>query len=227
MRRIIYVNFPANKRTAGDKLAYLLNTLCIVAVTFTGMRYAVRSLAGERSALPEAHVYTSVYVSSAEVLPPIITPPSAEGSADECEAAAEPVEEVSAPAWVRPFDGEVTSAFASRSDPFGSGKLEYHTGIDLSSENGLDVRAFSDGTVTDVFYNQSYGNAVIIDHGDGLETLYAHCSEIGVAVGDRVSGGDSIAVAGETGRATAVHLHFEVRINGSAVDPYPYLCAAS
>ena len=83
--------------------------------------------------------------------------------------------------------------------------------------------AANDGIVTKATYSNSYGNMIMIDHGGGVSTLYAHGSELLVNVGDMVSRGDPILKVGSTGWSTGPHLHFEIRIDGRTVDPYPYL----
>ena len=125
------------------------------------------------------------------------------------------------PVSVFPLDGEITSYFGTRSDPFGSDSVETHLGIDVAG--GTDIYACADGQVEKVGESDSYGNYVIIRHSGKLESLYAHCEKIYVSEGDTVSAGDVIAKAGKTGNATGVHLHFEIRVNGERVDPLDYV----
>ena len=100
----------------------------------------------------------------------------------------------------------------------------YHGGIDFPVRTGSNVYAAASGTVILVKYlNYSYGRYIIIDHGNGLSTLYAHNSSIEVSVGDKVSRGQVIAHSGSTGNSTGPHCHFEVRVNGSRVNPNNYL----
>jgi|GEM_PF-3069188 len=122
-----------------------------------------------------------------------------------------------------PLDGEITSVFAVRDDPFGSGESESHEGIDIAVISSADVIAVMDGIVKTVGESNGYGNYLIIRHSGDLETLYAHCNEIYVRENDYLSAGDVIAEAGSTGRSTAPHLHFEIRVSGEKVDPLPYL----
>lgn len=108
----------------------------------------------------------------------------------------------------------MTSEFGWRKDPF-TGKGAGHTGIDLGMPKGTPIRAALTGTVYLVRYSTTgYGYHVMIDHGGGFVTLYAHCSKLLVAEGQQVQAGDIIAEVGSTGRSTGNHLHFEVRING-------------
>jgi murein DD-endopeptidase MepM/ murein hydrolase activator NlpD len=98
-----------------------------------------------------------------------------------------------------------------------------HTGIDLRAGMGESIRAAASGTVVYADWRGGYGKCVIIDHGGGLATLYAHQSEILVHVGEQVKRGEIIGKVGSTGYSTGPHLHFEVRVNGSPVDPLGYL----
>ena len=117
----------------------------------------------------------------------------------------------------------VTSEFGYRRDPF-TGERRGHTGMDLAVPTGTSVRAALPGTVTVSTYNQGgYGYYVMIDHGNGLSTLYGHNSQLLARVGQTVDAGDVIALSGSTGRSTGPHLHFEVRINGERTNPRSYL----
>jgi hypothetical protein len=107
-----------------------------------------------------------------------------------------------------------------------AGYLGYpgHRGIDFPSPQGTPVMAAEAGTVTTVLYsNKSYGNRVIIDHGNGISTLYGHNSTISVSLGQKVSKGQTIAGVGSTGRSTGNHVHFEIRINGKPINPTSYV----
>ncbi|WP_235969716.1 peptidoglycan DD-metalloendopeptidase family protein [Anaeromyxobacter diazotrophicus] len=112
----------------------------------------------------------------------------------------------------------VTSPFGLRQDPF-DGRLTRHEGVDLAAGDGEPIRAAAGGVVVRAGARGGYGDAVEIDHGDGLTTLYAHASQLLVREGDTVTPGQAIARVGHTGRATGSHLHFEVRQGGRAVDP--------
>ncbi len=117
----------------------------------------------------------------------------------------------------------VTSEFGNRRDPF-TGERKGHSGMDLAVPTGTSVRAALPGTVTVSTYNQGgYGYYVMIDHGNGLSTLYGHNSQLLARVGQTVEAGDVIALSGSTGRSTGPHLHFEVRINGERTNPRSYL----
>ena len=117
----------------------------------------------------------------------------------------------------------VISEFGNRRDPF-TGERRGHTGMDLAVPTGTPVRAALPGTVTVSTYNRGgYGYYVMIDHGNGLSTLYGHNSQLLARVGQTVEAGDVIALSGSTGRSTGPHLHFEVRINGERTNPRSYL----
>jgi murein DD-endopeptidase MepM/ murein hydrolase activator NlpD len=121
-----------------------------------------------------------------------------------------------------PFAGEITSPFGWRIHPvFGTQK--FHTGIDLGADYGDPIKAADSGVVIHADWLGGYGKAVIIDHGNGLQTLYAHNSELVVSNGQTVRKGQLISRAGSTGYSTGPHLHFEVRRNGSPTDPMGYL----
>ena len=122
-----------------------------------------------------------------------------------------------------PARGDVTSRFGGRSSPFGGGS-DYHPGIDIANEAGTPILAAADGIVVYSGWNNGgYGNLVQIDHGNGIETLYGHCSTIVVQVGQQIHKGDLIAYMGSTGLSTGSHVHYEVRVNGTAVNPESFL----
>ena len=129
------------------------------------------------------------------------------------------------PHWCRVGE-RVTSEFGYRRDPF-TGETRGHTGMDLAVPTGTPVRAALPGTVTAAQYHSSYGYYVMIDHGSGLSTLYAHNSQLLVRVGQTVEAGDIISLSGSTGRSTGPHLHFEVRVNGQRTNPRYYLPTTS
>ena len=121
------------------------------------------------------------------------------------------------------WESRVTSEFGNRIDPI-TGQRKGHTGMDLAVPTGTPIRAALPGAVTVSKYNAGgYGYYVCIDHGNGLVTLYGHCSKLLARVGQTVQTGDIIALSGSTGRSTGPHLHFEVRVNGERTNPRAYL----
>ena len=124
--------------------------------------------------------------------------------------------------WPLPVAGRITSQFGHRVDPI-TGEVSSHTGTDIACAEGTPILAAADGIVTVAngldSWGGSYGYYIQIDHGGGLETLYAHCSSICVTTGQQVQAGQVIGYVGHTGRATGSHLHFEVRANGNRVNP--------
>jgi murein DD-endopeptidase MepM/ murein hydrolase activator NlpD len=124
---------------------------------------------------------------------------------------------------VMPVEGTITSRFGPRNDPI-DGHADTHTGLDISAPGGTPIQAAKDGVVKIVGdQGDGYGNKVVIDHGDGTQTLYGHASALHVQEGQQVKAGDVIASVGSTGHSTGNHLHFEVIVNGQPVDPSPYL----
>ncbi len=119
---------------------------------------------------------------------------------------------------------DITSSFGNRPDPF-LGRLALHAGIDFRAPTGTRILATAPGTVIIAGKSGGYGNMVEIDHGNGITTRYAHLSTILVNVGDKITTGEAIARSGSTGRSTGPHLHYEVRLNGEAVDPMRFLTA--
>jgi len=120
----------------------------------------------------------------------------------------------------------ISSGFGYRADPF-TGGAAFHAGLDFKGPVGAPIYAAAAGTVSFVGSQQGYGNTVEIDHGNGLMTRYAHMSGFRARVGQQVEAGQVIGLIGNTGRSTGPHLHFEVRINDRAVNPRPFLKAAS
>ena len=129
---------------------------------------------------------------------------------------------ISAGGYVRPVPGAITSVFGPRLHPI-LGYTRMHSGVDMTAPYGQTIRAMEAGRVILAGPYGGYGNTVVIDHGGGMTTLYAHQSSLNVSYGDTVQAGDIVGAAGASGLATGPHLHFEVRVGGQAVDPAPYL----
>jgi murein DD-endopeptidase MepM/ murein hydrolase activator NlpD len=131
---------------------------------------------------------------------------------------------VSPRGMIWPVNGPVTSGYGWREHPVLGGR-RFHAGIDIGASTGTLIAAAGDGTVIFAGLKNGYGNTVIVDHGGGIATLYAHQSRIGSSVGQAVGRGDTIGYVGCTGYCTGPHLHFEVRVNGDPVDPMGWLPA--
>jgi murein DD-endopeptidase MepM/ murein hydrolase activator NlpD len=121
-----------------------------------------------------------------------------------------------------PTNGDVTSRFGSRSSPFDGGS-DWHPGIDIANSSGTTIVATADGEVIQSEWYGGYGNMVQIDHGNGIRTIYAHNSQIIVHTGQVVKKGQIIAYMGNTGYSTGPHLHYEIRVNGTTVNPMNFL----
>ena len=122
-----------------------------------------------------------------------------------------------------PVAGRVSSPFGGRLNPFAREEGQSHPGVDLQAAMGTAVRVTADGVVREAQWNSGYGKLIVIDHGASLQTYYAHLSRFSVVAGQEVRRGDVIGFSGATGYVTAPHLHYEVRIGGSPVNPYHYM----
>ncbi len=125
-------------------------------------------------------------------------------------------------AWPAPSYTRISDEYGYRIHPI-LGTQQFHNGLDMAAPGGSPILAAYDGTVVAAAYSSSMGNYIMIDHGDGLYTIYMHASALYVSKGAEVSKGDKIAAVGTTGRSTGNHLHFSVRLNGNYVSPWQYL----
>lgn len=148
---------------------------------------------------------------------------NADIAAKERELAAQINNVVSESGFMWPLSGynTLSSLFGNRIHPI-TGKANNHTGIDIPAPSGTKIMAAKSGTVTISAYHSSYGNYVVVSHSDGTSTLYAHMSRRNATVGQTVKQGDTIGYVGTTGSSTGNHLHFEIRLNGTRVDPVDY-----
>ena len=121
-----------------------------------------------------------------------------------------------------PVEGKITSSFGERVDPF-NGEGAFHSGVDIGSSYGHPIIAPADGVITFADFLGGYGKAIMMDHGHGISTRYGHLSGYAVTPGQHVHRGDTIGYVGLSGRSTGHHLHYEVRINDTPVNPYKYL----
>lgn len=121
-----------------------------------------------------------------------------------------------------PVSGKLTSGYGYRTDPF-TGERSIHSGVDIAASKGTSIKAALSGVVELAEKSGGdYGNYIIINHG-GFKTLYAHCEKLDVVNGQYVSSGDTVATVGSTGRSTGPHLHFEIRIGDTKIDPTPFI----
>ena len=120
---------------------------------------------------------------------------------------------------IRPISGVITSRFGASS----SIRRSSHTGLDISAPRGTAIKAAASGAITFSGYKGSYGNMLVISHGNGVQTYYCHCDKLYVGTGTQVSQGQTIAAVGSTGNSTGPHLHLEVRVNGVAYNPQNYV----
>lgn len=128
---------------------------------------------------------------------------------------------VSATPAIRPVSGLITSKFGHRRDPL-TGQRAYHSGIDISAPPGKPVKVAAAGVVTKTGQYGPLGRAVHVAHGFGITTIYGHLSRINVSPGQRLERGEIVGLVGNTGRSTGYHLHYEVHVDGKAVDPSAY-----
>lgn len=122
-----------------------------------------------------------------------------------------------------PVSGRVSSGFGWRDNPLSPGSFDFHTGLDIAAGEGTPILAALPGTVSDTGYSDSYGNFIHIVHTGGLETHYAHCSQIIARTGENIRQGERIALVGSSGNVTGPHLHFEIRQGGLCCDPLAQL----
>ncbi len=125
-----------------------------------------------------------------------------------------------------PVEGFLSSGFGPRISPF-TGGPKFHPGVDISVDKSSEVMATADGVVVISGYKSGYGQTVVLDHGNGVETLYGHLSSITVKTGARICRGERIGLVGATGHATGPHLHYEVRSNGNAINPSKFIQVVS
>jgi murein DD-endopeptidase MepM/ murein hydrolase activator NlpD len=144
------------------------------------------------------------------------------GQAQEIERMARSTDKLATKPSIWPTSGEVTSGFGWRNSPWGGGS-ELHQGIDIANSMGTPIVATADGEVVRSEWSGGYGNIVQIDHGNGIATIYGHNSRMLVSAGQSVRKGQVISSLGSTGKSTGPHVHYEVRVNGTAVDPISFM----
>jgi murein DD-endopeptidase MepM/ murein hydrolase activator NlpD len=149
-----------------------------------------------------------------------LTTDGATGAASGAAHAQAPV--VAGPSWLKPVQGHLGDPFGPRPEQPVPGVSLFHRGQDIVAPCGEQIHAAASGTVTSAGWWGTYGNWILVDHGDGVAVGYAHESRILVSVGQKVHAGQVIGLVGETGAATGCHLHLEVHLNGVAVNPVPF-----
>ncbi|MGB8479869.1 MAG: M23 family metallopeptidase [Acidobacteriaceae bacterium] len=122
-----------------------------------------------------------------------------------------------------PVMGRITSSFGERTDPFAGDEGEFHRGIDIAAPTGTAIHATGDAVVASAGWGTGYGREVVLNHGHGITTLYAHMASMTVAPGESITRGQVIGYVGVSGHSTGAHLHYEVRINDTAVNPHRYM----
>jgi murein DD-endopeptidase MepM/ murein hydrolase activator NlpD len=125
--------------------------------------------------------------------------------------------------WTLPVLGRLSSPFGERPNAPVAGVNPFHSGADIAASCGQPVQAAQAGTVVEAGFQGSYGNWVLIDHGNGIQTGYAHNSQLLVGTGEQVAGGATIALVGSTGASSGCHVHFETRVGGATVAPVPFM----
>ena len=122
-----------------------------------------------------------------------------------------------------PYRGAITSTFGHRENPFGDGDIETHKGLDIQGPLGAQVKAMAKGIVTFAGLKGGFGNCIILNHGNGFETLYGHLSKVLVSAGEQIDIGQQIGNIGSTGRSTGPHLHYEIHKDGQKINPQAFL----
>jgi murein DD-endopeptidase MepM/ murein hydrolase activator NlpD len=126
----------------------------------------------------------------------------------------------------KPFDGEITSGYGYRRNPFTGRGVEFHSGIDFRGRLGDSVKTTGSGVVVFAGYNGGYGKCVVIEHEKNLQTMYGHLSKISVKEGEQVNSGQLVGLIGNTGRSTGPHVHYEIIVNGRGINPEKYISYA-
>jgi murein DD-endopeptidase MepM/ murein hydrolase activator NlpD len=172
------------------------------------------ALATEKNATPESALYTFNLMKKAALNP--------SGEVAALDLFASPHLDPATIPSIWPVRGLITAGFGQRMDPF-SGEGSFHAGLDISAPYGTGVEAAAEGLVFYAGPDQGYGNEILIDHGYGIKTKYGHLSQISVVVGQEVNRGQVIGAVGTSGKATGPHLHYEVLVQETPVNPSRFL----
>ncbi len=211
---------PSNAKHRGRfQGLQLIMVQCSVCVLVIIVAFIAKAIGGSwylelsslfHTAMTEDHVLEGVFLTVA----------AQSVSDDTARDTQEYAETVSKPLYHAPLiDGVLTSPFGKRTDPI-TQQSSFHHGVDIAAPENTPLTAIKDGVVKDVgFESGGYGNYILVTCNENTSYLYAHCAEISVNIGDVVSGGDTVALLGNTGRSTGPHVHIEWRTDGVAVDP--------
>lgn len=186
---------------------WIVSLLCLLSIFLTGL-FANR------------HQASNVSSTAVAVAEPVRH--NGMEQVQEIERTARSTDKMAAQPTIWPASGEVTSGFGWRNSPWEDGS-ELHPGVDIANSMGTPIVATADGGVVQSGPAGGYGNIVQIDHGNGIVTIYGHNSSTLVKVGQSVKKGQVISYLGSTGRSTGPHVHYEVRVNGTAVDPMSFM----
>lgn len=197
------------EQTTGVSVKWLVAALCLFTIILLGV-------------FSNYYQARSTNASNIVVTEMLSEQPSEAGTTQNIDEITKNAANLAATPSIWPTSGEVSSRFGWRNSPWGGGQ-ELHPGIDIANSMGTPIFATADGEVVLSGWSGGYGNIVQINHGKGIETIYGHNSRVIVNAGQAVKKGQVIAYLGSTGRSTGPHLHYEVRVNGTAVDPIRFL----
>ncbi|HWR45679.1 M23 family metallopeptidase [Sporomusa sp.] len=209
----MHIPHEINKQKVGSRRMTIISVKWIVSLICLLIIFLIGVFANDHQTL-------SAGSSAAAEVEPIRN--SGGGQAQDIERMARSTDKLATQPTIWPTSGAVTSGFGSRNSPWGGGS-EQHQGIDIANNMGTPIVATADGEVVRSEWSEGYGNIVQIDHGNGIATIYGHNSRIVVKVGQSVRKGQVISYLGSTGRSTGPHVHYEVRVNGAAVDPISFM----
>jgi murein DD-endopeptidase MepM/ murein hydrolase activator NlpD len=224
----------AERSDLESKLQELEDASAAQAAVRAELEQRIAAYQEETAQLAAADDELSALIRAAQQPPPVVTPLPVEEESPAATLEAEPTPTAVAPeptaepagggsgALQWPLAGPVVSGFGMRVHPI-FGDSQMHTGLDIDANTGDPIGAAAAGTVIFVGWQDGYGNVVIVDHGSDMSTVYAHMSVTGTSEGASVTTGETVGQVGSTGYSTGPHLHFEVRIEGTAVDPRQYL----
>jgi murein DD-endopeptidase MepM/ murein hydrolase activator NlpD len=201
-------DFNTGERLRKEREAAAAAAAAQQAAAVKAAQQAAAAQAAAEAAAAAAAARPPVVSNPGTVTPPVTTPPVNTGSG-----------------WVKPAYGRITSSFGPRPEKPTAGVNPYHYGTDIGAACNSVVVAATAGTVVYSGWLGTYGNWVLIDHGNGIQTGYAHNNSLLVSVGQKVGVGQSIALVGSTGASTGCHSHFEVRTNGTRINPVPFMSA--